>query len=103
MDILAPYAIIINTYENQDNIAVTHIFWGKTLKEAFGNANAHLKTDHFFSSSFEGEMEWNNTTLNLYNESLLIKSYNITSNDELDNIYNELYNNAIENNDKNMI
>lgn len=51
---------------------LTHIFWGSTLKEAFGYAKSHLITDYFFSSSFIGEMEWKGKPLKLDYQGQLI-------------------------------
>lgn len=37
---------------------LSHSFYGETLKQAFGYAKSHAKSDAFFSSSFAGSMEW---------------------------------------------
>lgn len=44
----APYGISITTFENDNELpTLTHIFWGKTLKDAIHVAESHLKTDYF--------------------------------------------------------
>lgn len=71
----APVGISITTYEDNNGVwqpVITHTFWGNTFSEALGNAEAHLLTDYFFSSSFVGEMEWGEGLLYLRNEDEII-------------------------------
>ena len=63
--------ISITTYESSNKV-LTHIFWGDTIKEAFGIAKAHLITDYFFSSSFEGKMPWGTDVLRLSNTGQIV-------------------------------
>lgn len=43
--------ICIDIYESQAYPAVTHIFHGKTLKEANGYMQTHMKTDEFLRAA----------------------------------------------------
>lgn len=92
--IKAPFGISITTYELGSGIpkaTLTHTFWGETPDEAFGIAKSHLITDYFFSSSFIGEMPWNDGTLILNNKGELLGQY---SKNTLNSILNELANTA---------
>lgn len=80
MDFLSEYGIVINSYEiekendgsEKANPILTHVFWGKTIKQAVGYAKSHLISDFFFSSNFIGQMEWNDSTLELaYNGKII--------------------------------
>lgn len=65
--------LVVSTYELDDkgknaDLTLTHIFWGKNLKEAVGIARSHAKTDKFFRASLEGSFEWKGSTLQLVNK-----------------------------------
>ena len=65
------FRILITTYELLDKEYVpvlSHIFYGKTLDEAYHRAGSHLITDYFFSSSFVGEMKWKNSVIYMNNK-----------------------------------
>jgi hypothetical protein len=60
---LAPVGIMITSYEvdgDQLNPTLSHIFWGKSFKDAIGIAKSHLVTDYFFNATMLGEMTWHN-------------------------------------------
>lgn len=93
MDLKAPVALAITTYEfnnNNYNPIITHIFWGKDLDEAVGYAHSHLKTDFFFSSSFVGEMPWRGSVLILRNKNQIINKKDFISPQERDGIIKDL-------------
>ena len=46
--------LIVDTYENGTKV-VTHIFHGKTQKEARGYERAHRRTDKFYNASVTGK------------------------------------------------
>lgn len=49
VDAPAPFRIVSRIYEGDKKYpAVVHIFYGKTITEANGYLQAHLKTDAFF-------------------------------------------------------
>ncbi len=57
----APIALVVTSYEideNGSNPTLSHVFYGKTIEEAYAVSIAHTKSDTFFSSTFVGEMEW---------------------------------------------
>lgn len=78
-----PYQIWITTYEiskNGTNPVLSHVFYGKTLEQAYGYAKSHLITDFFYSSSFIGSMKWKNTVLQL---SDIGKIINVVENEDM--------------------
>ena len=60
MQTLSPFALIITTYEidqqGKNRPTLSHVFWGDTYEQAVGSARSHLKTDVFFSSTFIGQL-----------------------------------------------
>jgi hypothetical protein len=77
------YEIWITTYEiskKGSNPVLSHVFYGKTLEQAYGYAKSHLITDFFFSSSFIGSMKWNNTVLQLSDVGKII---NVKENEDI--------------------
>lgn len=96
MDIEGNLGIVVTSYES-DTPVLTHIFWGENLKEALGNAKAHLVTDFFFSSSFRGEMKWRDNILRL---SVSVYGVGDPSPKNPQKIYEELDIKASEINDK---
>lgn len=87
-----PFAIQIDTYEvngEQETLTLSHIFYGKTLKEAVGIAHSHLITDFFYSSSFVGTMPWRNAELSLLYSGEVYGPKSI-SEDKIDEILDEL-------------
>lgn len=65
------YEIWVTTYEVSDDEytpTLSHVFYGKTLDEAYGYAKSHLISDYFFCSSFVGQMIWGDTILTLTND-----------------------------------
>ena len=94
---LAPYQVLVTTYEvsnSNRNPTLTHIFYGQTLNEAYGNARAHLITDYFFSSSFVEQMQWNNSIIRLSNDYQVLENYQTSTSQEAQTLINELYNQA---------
>ena len=45
-----PY-VRVDIYENNDYPVVSHIFYGKTAKEAYGYFQSHMKTDEFLRAA----------------------------------------------------
>ena len=45
-----PY-VKVNIYENNAYPVVSHIFYGKTAKEAYGYFQSHMKTDEFLRAA----------------------------------------------------
>lgn len=78
---LAPLGIAITSYEGDSADSadrhqpstpiITHIFWGKNLKEALSYAKSHSITDYFFSSTFAGRMKWRDGELQLSYDDLI--------------------------------
>ena len=95
MELRAPYGLSITTFECGDTcrVVLTHIFWGETEEQAIEYARAHLITDAFFSSSFVGQMSWNNSVLHLRNSGELIQR-GYTDPDEGREILHELASDA---------
>lgn len=61
----------ISTYEGKGKhptLTLTHVFWGKTIEDAVGVAQSHMKTDRFFRSSLTGKFPWQGTTIHLVNK-----------------------------------
>ena len=52
MEYLNDYGIVVTSYETDDkgNVdpIITHISWGKTIKQALGYLKSHSISDHFF-------------------------------------------------------
>ncbi|SNW62287.1 Hypothetical protein ORPV_383 [Orpheovirus IHUMI-LCC2] len=67
------------------------------MEDALGIAKSHLVSDYFFSSSFVGQMPWNNGVLILNNEGSLIGQY---SKNDLNNILNDISSAAADVNEK---
>ena len=44
-------SIQVNIYENNVYPVVSHIFYGKTKKEAYGYFQSHMKTDEFLRAA----------------------------------------------------
>lgn len=78
---LNQFGLAITSYElsnNQWNVILTHIFWGKTLDETFKYAHSHLVSDGFFSSSFANQgFPWKGEVLLMSNNYQVLseKSY----------------------------
>lgn len=75
MEFLDDFGIVVNTIEisnEGENIPLTHIFWGKSIKQALGRAISHLVSDLFHSTTFTGEMAWKDGKLNLSYEGKII-------------------------------
>jgi hypothetical protein len=87
------FQIWITSYEfdkNKWNPILTHVFYGKTIDEAYGYARSHLITDYFFSSSFLGEMPWKNTVLRMSNKGELIDTYGDEDTEIIEQILKDL-------------
>lgn len=88
-----PFQIWITTYEMSErglNPVLSHVFYGKSLEEAFNYAKSHLITDYFFSSSFIGEMLWRDSILKLTNKGMITHMYYPQNNNEIQQIMTEL-------------
>jgi len=62
----APIGLYITSYETSGDEAkpiLSHIFWGKTLKEVYQYAHSHLISDAFFNGTFMGQLPWNDEVL----------------------------------------
>ena len=92
-----PYQIWITTYEiskNGLNPTLSHVFYGKTLKEAYGYARSHLITDYFFSSSFVGSMSWKGSILRMTNGGKVTNIYHPENVNETKQIMSKLNSDA---------
>jgi hypothetical protein len=90
LDVAAKVAILITSYEvekSKETIVLSHIFYGKTLTEAMGNAKAHLISDYFFSSTIFGEMKWKGDTIYISSEG---RVFGVKA--DMDEIYEQLDN-----------
>lgn len=89
-DMKAPIGLYITSYEKSEdgnyNPILSHIFWGETIRQAFGYAKSHLISDVFFTGSFVGEMPWNNFVLyiDVDGKIMSLKDVKITQN--IDNV-----------------
>lgn len=55
-------AIRVDIYENGLYPVVSHIFYGRTLREAHGYFHAHMRTDEFLRDAIN-KQEWNGIPL----------------------------------------
>jgi len=86
MEFKANFGIAVTSYEtDKETIPImTHIFWGKDIEQAVSYAKSHLISDLFYSSSFTGEMIWQDQKLKLSYDSKLL-TVQLISNKELIN------------------
>lgn len=82
--------------DGSSNPTLSHIFWGSSQKEAMGNAQAHLLTDFFFSSSFIGRMPWGQNILHLSNDGGLLSAYEDIAPGQVDQVFNQILQRARE-------
>ena len=104
MEAKAPLGLAITTYEFDDkNLPVpvlTHIFWGKDLKEAYDYAKSHLVTDYFFSGTFTGGINWKGTFLELDYDGEVVDHHTYQSSNGVSEIMDKLKARAMELNKK---
>ena len=86
----ATVGLYITTYEiseeNEYMPILSHIFWGKDIKQALNYAKSHLVTDAFFNGSFIGELPWKDTILYLDNDGQIVSSQYMDERTERRNI-----------------
>jgi hypothetical protein len=96
-DMKAPIGIYITSYERSKNgkfnPILSHIFWGKDINQAFSYAKSHLISDVFFSSSFTGDLPWNDSIIIIDYDGEII-STNKKVNGDIDEILDRLSENA---------
>ena len=87
MEFLDDFGIVVNSIEISDegehNYPLTHIFWGKSIKQALGRAISHLVSDLFYSTTFTGEMDWKDGKLKLTYEGKIINIMPISNHSEV--------------------
>lgn len=85
--------LIVDSYElspGKSTPVLSHIFWGETLDEAVGYAQAHLLSDYFFSASWLGQVAWSQGEIAVHNEGRLLGVYSNSDAKRVSSILSEL-------------
>ena len=95
MEYLDDYGVVVTSFEINENgeinPIITHIGWGKSIKQAVGYLKSHLISDYFFNSTFNGEMKWQDGKLKLVYRGKIISIVPISNKKALENdVFDEL-------------